>query len=137
MPADAPEVLVTTPAEGVLVVTIDRARARIAVTAAVAQGIAEAMDRLAADAGLRVGVLTGAGGTFCELGLVNRLVPDGTALDAAIAPAGEISANAAGRDRGTGLVVEGRDRGGPRVRREACARVERRVGARRWCLLPT
>jgi enoyl-CoA hydratase len=55
----------STPAEGVLVVTIDRPEARNAVTAAVAQGIAEAMDRLDADDGLRVGVLTGAGGTFC------------------------------------------------------------------------
>jgi len=59
------EVLVTTPADGVLVVTIDRPQARNAVTAAVAQGIAEAMDRLDADDDLRVGVLAGAGGTFC------------------------------------------------------------------------
>ncbi|MHA6624927.1 crotonase/enoyl-CoA hydratase family protein [Pseudonocardia sichuanensis] len=63
--AEAPEVLVSTPADGVLVVTIDRPRARNAVTAAVAQGIAEAMDRLDRDPALRVGVLTGAGGTFC------------------------------------------------------------------------
>jgi enoyl-CoA hydratase len=63
-PDDKP-VLVTTPADGVLVVTIDRPQARNAVTAAVAQGIAEAMDRLDADDALRVGVLTGAGGTFC------------------------------------------------------------------------
>jgi enoyl-CoA hydratase len=55
----------STPADGVLVVTIDRPQARNAVTAAVAQGIAEAMDRLDADDDLRVGVLTGAGGTFC------------------------------------------------------------------------
>jgi enoyl-CoA hydratase len=55
----------STPADGVLVVTIDRPQARNAVTAAVAQGIAEAMDQLDADDGLRVGVLTGAGGTFC------------------------------------------------------------------------
>jgi enoyl-CoA hydratase len=63
--ADVPEVLVTTPADGVLVVTIDRPQARNAVTAAVAQGVAEAMDRLDADDDLRVGVLTGAGDTFC------------------------------------------------------------------------
>lgn len=55
----------STPADGVLVVTIDRPQARNAVTAAVARGIAEAMDRLDADDDLRVGVLTGAGGTFC------------------------------------------------------------------------
>ncbi|GAA3049030.1 crotonase/enoyl-CoA hydratase family protein [Pseudonocardia yunnanensis] len=59
------EVLMSTPADGVLVVTIDRPQARNAVNAAVAQGIAEAMDRLDADDDLRVGVLTGAGGTFC------------------------------------------------------------------------
>lgn len=59
------EVLTSTPAEGVLVVTIDRPQARNAVTAAVAQGIAEAMERLDADDDLRVGVLTGAEGTFC------------------------------------------------------------------------
>jgi enoyl-CoA hydratase len=61
----AESVLVTTPVEGVLVVTIDRPEARNAVTADVAQGIAAAMDRLDAEDALRVGVLTGAGGTFC------------------------------------------------------------------------
>lgn len=59
------DVLVTTPADGVLVVTIDRPQARNAVDAAVAQGIADAMDRLDSEDDLRVGVLTGAGGTFC------------------------------------------------------------------------
>lgn len=59
------EVLVTTPVDGVLVVTIDRPQARNAVNSAVAQGIADAMDRLDAEDDLRVGVLTGAGGTFC------------------------------------------------------------------------
>jgi enoyl-CoA hydratase len=63
--AEATEVRVTTPAEGVLLVTIDRPQARNAVTAAVARGIAAAMDRLDGDPDLRVGVLTGAGGTFC------------------------------------------------------------------------
>ncbi|GGP36712.1 crotonase/enoyl-CoA hydratase family protein [Streptomyces abikoensis] len=48
-----------------LVVTIDRPRARNAVDAEVARGIADAIDRLEADPGLRVGVLTGADGTFC------------------------------------------------------------------------
>jgi enoyl-CoA hydratase len=60
-----PDVLVTTPAEDVLVVTINRPQARNAVDTGVARGIAEAMDRLDADSALRVGVLTGAGGTFC------------------------------------------------------------------------
>lgn len=48
-----------------LVVTIDRPQARNAVDAEVARGIADAVDRLESDPGLRVGVLTGAGGTFC------------------------------------------------------------------------
>jgi enoyl-CoA hydratase len=53
-------------AEGdVLVVTIDRPEARNAVNLAVAEGIAAALDRLDGDDGLRAGVLTGAGGTFC------------------------------------------------------------------------
>ena len=53
-------------AEGdVLVVTIDRPEARNAVNLAVAEGIAAALDRLDGEAGLRAGVLTGAGGTFC------------------------------------------------------------------------
>jgi enoyl-CoA hydratase len=49
----------------VLVVTIDRPEARNAVNLAVAEAIAAAMDRLDGDDGLRAGILTGAGGTFC------------------------------------------------------------------------
>jgi enoyl-CoA hydratase len=49
----------------VLVVTIDRPEARNAVNLTVAEGIAAALDRLDGEAGLRAGVLTGAGGTFC------------------------------------------------------------------------
>ncbi|MEI2714288.1 MAG: crotonase/enoyl-CoA hydratase family protein [Nocardioides sp.] len=49
----------------VLVVTINRPEAKNAVSGAVAQGIAAAMDRLDSADELRVGVLTGAGGTFC------------------------------------------------------------------------
>lgn len=50
---------------GVQVVTINRPEARNAINGAVAQGIAAALDELDADDELRVGVLTGAGGTFC------------------------------------------------------------------------
>ncbi len=50
--------------EGVLVVTIDRPEARNALDRAVAEGVAAAVDELDADEELRVGVLTGAGGTF-------------------------------------------------------------------------
>jgi enoyl-CoA hydratase len=49
----------------VLVITIDRPEARNAVNLTVAEGIAAALDRLDSDAELRVGILTGAGGTFC------------------------------------------------------------------------
>ncbi|MGW1284995.1 crotonase/enoyl-CoA hydratase family protein [Streptomyces sp. NPDC001118] len=47
-----------------LLITLDRPKARNAVNAAVAAGLSGALDELAADPGLRVGVLTGAGGTF-------------------------------------------------------------------------
>jgi enoyl-CoA hydratase/carnithine racemase len=51
--------------DAVLVVTLERPEARNAVNLAVAEGIAAALDRLDGDDGLRVGILTGAGGTFC------------------------------------------------------------------------
>ena len=50
--------------DGVLVITIDRPEARNALTRAVAEGVAAAVDELDADDELRAGVLTGAGGTF-------------------------------------------------------------------------
>jgi enoyl-CoA hydratase len=57
---------VATAVEGeILVITIDRPEARNAVNLAVAEGIAAALDHLDGDDGLRVGILTGAGGTFC------------------------------------------------------------------------
>jgi len=49
----------------VLIVTINRPDQRNAVNAAVAQGIATALEDLDADEGLSVGVLTGAGKGFC------------------------------------------------------------------------
>lgn len=52
--------------DGVLVVTLNRPERRNAVNRAVADGIAAAMDRLDRDKGLRVGILTGAGGCFCS-----------------------------------------------------------------------
>jgi enoyl-CoA hydratase len=51
--------------DDVLLITIDRPEVRNAVNAAVAQGIAQALDELDADADLSVGILTGAGGFFC------------------------------------------------------------------------
>jgi enoyl-CoA hydratase len=50
--------------DNVLVMTISRPEARNAVNADVAQALAAALDRLDAEPGLSVGVLTGAGGTF-------------------------------------------------------------------------
>jgi len=51
--------------DGVLVITINRPQAKNAVNAAVATGVAAALDELDRSDDLRVGVLTGAGGTFC------------------------------------------------------------------------
>jgi enoyl-CoA hydratase len=48
----------------VQVITINRPEARNAIDGSVAQGIADAVDELDGDDDLRVGVLTGAGGTF-------------------------------------------------------------------------
>ncbi len=51
--------------DNVLLVTIDRPEVRNAVNAAVAAGIAGALDELDREDSLSVGVLTGAGGFFC------------------------------------------------------------------------
>jgi enoyl-CoA hydratase len=59
------EAVLTEASGGVLLVTLNRPQARNAVNAAVAQGVAAAMDRLDADDELRVGIVTGAGGSFC------------------------------------------------------------------------
>jgi enoyl-CoA hydratase len=52
--------------DGVQVITINRPEAKNAVNGAVARGVADALDELDATDELRVGVLTGAGGTFCS-----------------------------------------------------------------------
>jgi enoyl-CoA hydratase len=59
------EVVLTEQRDRILIITINRPEARNAVNAAVSRGLADAMDRLDGDAGLSVGVLTGAGGSFC------------------------------------------------------------------------
>ena len=51
--------------DGVQVITINRPEAKNAVNGAVARGVSEALTALDATDELRVGVLTGAGGTFC------------------------------------------------------------------------
>jgi len=52
--------------DGVLVVTLNRPKARNAANKALAEGVAAAMDELDGNDDLRVGILTGAGGTFCS-----------------------------------------------------------------------
>ncbi|WP_195828431.1 enoyl-CoA hydratase-related protein, partial [Bordetella pertussis] len=61
---DAAEVLVDR-ADGILTITINRPQARNAINLAVARGIAAAVDELDASDDLRIGILTGAGGSFC------------------------------------------------------------------------
>lgn len=58
--------LLTEVRDGILIVTINRPEAKNAMNKAAAEGIAAAMDRLDEDDDLRVGILTGAGGTFCS-----------------------------------------------------------------------
>jgi enoyl-CoA hydratase len=69
MPADEPVVLhepvVTERRGNVLLITLNRPEVRNAVNAAVAAGVAGALEQLDADESLSVGVLTGAGGFFC------------------------------------------------------------------------
>ena len=49
--------------DGVLTITLNRPQARNAVNQALAEGVAAALDRLDAEDGLRLAILTGAGGT--------------------------------------------------------------------------
>jgi enoyl-CoA hydratase len=63
--ASSAEVLIQRDGE-VLVVMINRPQVRNAMNQSTAQAIAAAMDDLDADPILRIGVLTGAGGTFCS-----------------------------------------------------------------------
>ncbi|MBI1251201.1 MAG: crotonase/enoyl-CoA hydratase family protein [Alphaproteobacteria bacterium] len=60
------EVVLTDVRDGVLIVTLNRPEAKNAANRALAEGVAAAMDRLDGEADLRVGIITGAGGTFCS-----------------------------------------------------------------------
>ena len=62
--AENAEVLVTAE-QGVMVITINRPHVKNAVTLAVAEGVAAALDELDARDDLAVGIITSAGGTFC------------------------------------------------------------------------
>jgi enoyl-CoA hydratase len=52
--------------DGVLVITINRPQARNAVNRAVSYGVCAAVDEMDRRDDLRIGILTGAGGTFCS-----------------------------------------------------------------------
>jgi enoyl-CoA hydratase len=52
--------------DGVLIITINRPEAKNAVNKAVAEGVAAAMAWLDSDSAINVGIITGAGGTFCS-----------------------------------------------------------------------
>lgn len=58
--------LLTEERDGMLIITINRPEAKNAMNKAAAEGIAAALDKLDSDPSLRVGILTGAGGTFCS-----------------------------------------------------------------------
>jgi enoyl-CoA hydratase len=51
--------------DGLVVITINRPSQRNAINRAVSYGVCEAVDELDRNPALRVGILTGAGGTFC------------------------------------------------------------------------
>ena len=52
--------------EGLVIITINRPEAKNAVNRAVSYGVCAAVDELDARDDLRIGILTGAGGTFCS-----------------------------------------------------------------------
>ncbi|MDQ2709445.1 MAG: crotonase/enoyl-CoA hydratase family protein [Actinomycetota bacterium] len=52
--------------DGVLILTMNRPKARNALNAALAHAIADAVDELEVDKAISVGILTGTGGTFCS-----------------------------------------------------------------------
>lgn len=51
--------------DGIMIVTLNRPKAKNAANKALAEGVAAAMDKLDSDDSIRVAILTGAGGTFC------------------------------------------------------------------------
>ncbi len=59
------DAVLTEAAGGVLLITLNRPEARNAVNLALAEGVAAALERLDGDDDLQVGILTGAGRSFC------------------------------------------------------------------------
>jgi enoyl-CoA hydratase len=64
-PVTPSEPVLTERRGNVLLITLNRPEVRNAVNAALAAGVAGALEQLDSDDGLAVGVLTGAGGSFC------------------------------------------------------------------------
>lgn len=62
----ADQEVITEQQDGVLLITLNRPKAKNAANRALAVGVAAAIDQLEADDSLRVAILTGAGGTFCS-----------------------------------------------------------------------
>jgi enoyl-CoA hydratase len=60
-----PDAVLTTRADGILVITLNRPKVRNAINSDLSLGVLDALDELDTDGGLRVGVLTGTGGFFC------------------------------------------------------------------------
>jgi enoyl-CoA hydratase len=58
-------VVLTERRDNILLITLNRPEVRNAVNAALAEGVANALDELDSDEALSVGILTGAGGFFC------------------------------------------------------------------------
>lgn len=52
--------------DGVLIITLNRPEAKNAANKALSEAVATALDQLDGDDSLRVGIITGAGGTFCS-----------------------------------------------------------------------
>jgi enoyl-CoA hydratase len=77
-PVESNGVRTERPVEGVLLITLDRPEKRNAIDGAASRAIATALDAFDADPELSVGVLTGAGGTFCA-GMDLRAFLDGDA----------------------------------------------------------
>lgn len=60
------ELIKTEVDDGVLIITINRPEAKNAINLETAQAMAAALDRLDADESVHIGILTGAGATFCS-----------------------------------------------------------------------
>ncbi len=65
MPGESAPAVLVERCDNILLITLNRPKVRNAVNAALAEGVAGALDRLDEEQDLSVGVLTGAGGFFC------------------------------------------------------------------------